>query len=76
MQLVSKRLKSSKPWLNRHTNDHFVKQSVAEGLRARSAFKLKEIQEKYKLIQPCDFVIDMGASPGLLTICNFSHLEH
>ena len=55
---------SSKAWISRHVNDSFVKQAVKEDMRSRSAYKLVEIQEKYKLAKPKDFVVDLGAAPG------------
>jgi 23S rRNA (uridine2552-2'-O)-methyltransferase len=58
------RTKSSSAWIQRHINDPFVKQAQKEGYRSRAAFKIKEIQEKHKLIKPGMTVIDLGAAPG------------
>jgi 23S rRNA (uridine2552-2'-O)-methyltransferase len=55
---------TSKSWINRHVKDHYVQQAMKQDLRARSAFKLQEIQEKYKFIKPASVVIDLGAAPG------------
>lgn len=55
---------TSKSWVNRHVNDFYVQQAMKQDLRARSAFKLQEIQEKYKFIKPSSVVIDLGAAPG------------
>lgn len=55
---------SSKAWMQRHKSDQYVKQAVDKDLRSRSAFKLIELQEKYKIIRPDSFVIDLGSSPG------------
>ncbi len=55
---------SSKKWLERQLNDPFVHKARAEGYRSRAAFKLKEIQEKFKLIHKGMTVVDLGASPG------------
>jgi 23S rRNA (uridine2552-2'-O)-methyltransferase len=55
---------SSKKWLTEHMNDPFVKQAQKEGFRARSAYKLKEIQEKDNLIKPGMIVVDLGSTPG------------
>jgi 23S rRNA (uridine2552-2'-O)-methyltransferase len=55
---------SSNQWLERHHRDPYVKRAVKETYRARSAFKLIEINEKYKFIHPGDVVVDLGASPG------------
>jgi 23S rRNA (uridine2552-2'-O)-methyltransferase len=51
-------------WINRHINDPYVKQSVKDDLRSRSAYKILEIQDAHKIIKPNDFVIDLGAAPG------------
>lgn len=55
---------SSRRWLERHLNDPYVHRSKAEGYRARSAFKLVEIDERHKLLKPGLRVIDLGAAPG------------
>jgi 23S rRNA (uridine2552-2'-O)-methyltransferase len=59
-----KRSHSSKLWLMRHVNDPFVKRSKAEGFRSRAIYKLKEIDEKDRLIRPGAVVVDLGAAPG------------
>jgi 21S rRNA (uridine2791-2'-O)-methyltransferase len=55
---------SSKAWLSRHVHDPYVKQVEKDNHRSRAAFKLIEIQEKYKIFKPNDYVIDLGAAPG------------
>jgi len=55
---------SSKKWLERQHRDPYAKQAVSEDLRARSAYKLKDIQQKHKLIKKTDLVIDLGSAPG------------
>lgn len=55
---------SSNRWLERQHRDPYVKRAVKEGYRARSAFKLIEINEKFKIMKPGDVVVDLGASPG------------
>ncbi|CAF1127869.1 unnamed protein product [Brachionus calyciflorus] len=55
---------SSNIWLERQRKDPYVKRAVKETYRARSAFKLIEINDKYKFIKPGDTVIDIGACPG------------
>ena len=50
--------------MQRHVDDPYVRRSVKENYRARSAFKLIEINEKYKFLEPGHVVIDMGAAPG------------
>ncbi|XP_067130958.1 rRNA methyltransferase 2, mitochondrial [Centruroides vittatus] len=56
--------KSSQEWLTRQLNDVYVKKSRYESYRARSAYKLIEIDDKYKLFKPGMIVIDCGAAPG------------
>lgn len=58
------RKNSSRRWLERHLNDPYVLRSKAEGYRSRAAFKLIEIDDKHKLLQPGQRVIDLGAAPG------------
>lgn len=55
---------SSRAWLHEHVNDAYVHQAKKEGWRARSAFKLLEINEKDKLIQTGNVVVDLGSAPG------------
>lgn len=59
-----KKLRSNRAWIERHINDPFVKMSRAQGYRARSAFKLLEIDEKEKIFHPGMTVVDLGAAPG------------
>lgn len=54
----------SKSWMMRHVSDPYVRRSVKENYRARSAFKLIEMNDAYKFLQPGHVVIDMGAAPG------------
>ena len=56
--------KSSKAWMREHLDDFYVKKAHKEGYRARAAYKLLEIQEKYHLIKPGMTVVDLGAAPG------------
>jgi 23S rRNA (uridine2552-2'-O)-methyltransferase len=44
--------------------DRFFHKAKAEGYLARSAYKLEEIQKKFRVLRPGDFVLDLGASPG------------
>jgi 23S rRNA (uridine2552-2'-O)-methyltransferase len=55
---------SSRRWLERHLNDPYVHRSKAEGYRSRAAYKLIEIDERYKILKPGLKVIDLGAAPG------------
>jgi 23S rRNA (uridine2552-2'-O)-methyltransferase len=59
-----KRKLSSKLWLERQLNDPYVLQARREGFRSRAAYKLKEIDDKYKLLKPGMAVVDLGAAPG------------
>ncbi len=56
--------KFNQSWLHDHINDPYVKMAQREGYRARAAFKLKEIDEQDKLIQPGQVIVDLGAAPG------------
>jgi 23S rRNA (uridine2552-2'-O)-methyltransferase len=56
--------KVNKSWLNDHVNDPYVKQAKIDGFRARAAYKLKEIDETFKLIKPGMVVVDLGCAPG------------
>ena len=55
---------SSARWLERQLNDPYVKAAKSEGMRSRAAYKLKEIDDKYRLLKPGMRVIDLGAAPG------------
>ena len=58
------RSKSSQSWLKEHFDDQYVKQAQKEGHRSRATFKLKEIDDKDKLIRPGMSVVDLGSAPG------------
>ena len=58
------RSKSSGNWLREHFDDEYVKQSQKDGYRSRAVYKLKEIDEKDRLLKPGSVVIDLGAAPG------------
>ncbi|MEP7240500.1 MAG: RlmE family RNA methyltransferase [Devosia sp.] len=51
-------------WLQRQLNDPYVARAKAEGYRSRAAYKLKEIDERYKLLRKGMRVVDLGAAPG------------
>lgn len=55
---------SSTNWLKRQLNDPYVGLAKKEGYRCRSAFKLLEIDDKYKFLKPGVAVVDLGAAPG------------
>ena len=54
----------SKRWFQAHQRDTWRRQARSKGYRARSAFKLKQIQEKFTLIREGDLVLDVGSHPG------------
>lgn len=59
-----KKNKISKNWINKQKRDIFVRKSQVDGYRARSVYKLLEINEKFKIFKNGNSVIDLGASPG------------
>lgn len=65
---LRKKLKGKTPaeqrWLQRQLKDPYVKASQAQNFRCRSAFKLLEIDDKFRLLQPGYTVVDCGAAPG------------
>jgi 23S rRNA (uridine2552-2'-O)-methyltransferase len=58
------RSKSSSRWLQEHVSDPYVKRAQREGYRARSAYKLLELDERDRLLRPGMTVVDLGAAPG------------
>jgi 23S rRNA (uridine2552-2'-O)-methyltransferase len=58
------RSESSRRWIERQVNDPYVARAQAEGWRARSAFKLIELDDKFHLIKRGARVVDLGAAPG------------
>ena len=59
-----KKNKISKNWINRQRRDIYVRQSKVDGYRSRSAYKLQEIDEKFKILKNGISLIDLGAAPG------------
>jgi 23S rRNA (uridine2552-2'-O)-methyltransferase len=55
---------SQKRWLERQLNDPYVARAKREGMRSRAAYKLIEIDDKYRLLKPDGQVVDLGAAPG------------
>jgi len=55
---------SQKRWLERQLNDPYVARAKREGLRSRAAYKLIEIDDKYRLLKSGARVVDLGAAPG------------
>tara|TARA_X000000368_G_scaffold250125_1_gene197582 strand:- start:1796 stop:2407 length:612 start_codon:yes stop_codon:yes gene_type:complete len=59
-----KKNKISKNWINKQRRDTYIRQSKIDGYRARSAYKLIEIDEKFKIFKGGMSVVDIGAAPG------------
>ena len=59
-----KKNKFSKNWIIKQNRDIYVKQSKLEGYRSRAVYKLKEINEKFKILKNGISVLDLGAAPG------------
>ncbi|MEY2683560.1 MAG: hypothetical protein RJA09_704 [Pseudomonadota bacterium] len=64
MKVKTQSKKVNKAWLNQHVNDPYVKLAQKEGYRARAAYKLKELDETFRLIRPGQCVVDLGCAPG------------
>lgn len=58
------RTPSQQRWLERQLNDPYVAAAKRDGMRSRAAFKLTEIDDRYKLLKPGHRVVDLGAAPG------------
>ena len=54
----------TKRWVSERKKEHYYKQAKKAGYRSRSAYKLKQINDKFKVITQHDSVIDLGAAPG------------
>ena len=59
-----KKNKISKNWINKQRRDVYVRQSIVEGYNSRAVYKLKEIDEKFKIFKNGNSIIDLGAAPG------------
>ena len=59
-----KKNKISKNWINKQRRDIYVRQSKVDGYRSRAAYKLMEIDQKFKIIKNGISLIDLGAAPG------------
>ena len=55
---------SSKRWILRQINDPLVKKAQDSGYRSRAAFKIVEIDDKFKIFKPGKIIVDLGAAPG------------
>jgi 23S rRNA (uridine2552-2'-O)-methyltransferase len=59
-----RRTPSSRAWLERQINDPYVARAKREGFRSRAAYKLAEIDDKFRLLKAGARVVDLGAAPG------------
>ena len=59
-----KKNKISKNWINKQRRDIYVRQAKIAGYRSRAAYKLIEIDEKFKIFRNGISIIDLGAAPG------------
>jgi len=66
--------KSSRAWVQRQLNDPFVAKAQAEGYRARAAYKLLEIDEKFHILTGGQSVVDLGCAPG--SWCQIAAARH
>lgn len=64
LKSAKKRTASSARWLSRQLNDPYVAKAKADGYRSRSAYKLKELDEKFELLKHANAVVDLGIAPG------------
>lgn len=64
VKTAAKRSTSSARWLERQLNDPYVAAAKREGYRSRAAYKLIEIDDKYRILKPGQRVVDLGAAPG------------
>src|ERR1700760_3676793 len=55
---------SSQRWLTRQLNDPYVQEARLKGYRSRAAFKILEIDQKYKIFKRGQTIVDLGAAPG------------
>jgi 23S rRNA (uridine2552-2'-O)-methyltransferase len=61
---ASGRSESSRRWLERQINDPYVKRAQSDGYRARSAYKLIELDERFELLKGAQRIVDLGIAPG------------
>lgn len=64
VKTARKRSSSSTRWLERQLNDPYVHRAKKEGYRSRAAFKLLEMDDRFKFLKPGKTVLDLGAAPG------------
>jgi 23S rRNA (uridine2552-2'-O)-methyltransferase len=59
-----KELKMSKKWEVERKKEHYYKMAKKEKYRSRASFKLLQLNKKFRIIKPRDYVVDLGAAPG------------
>jgi 23S rRNA (uridine2552-2'-O)-methyltransferase len=64
LKTADKRTPSSQSWLERQLTDPYVQRAKAEGMRSRAAYKLSEIDDRFKLIKRGSRIVDLGCAPG------------
>ena len=64
LQSGKRRTASSRRWLERQLNDPYVAAAQREGWRSRAAYKLIEMDDKYRFLKPGQSIVDLGAAPG------------
>lgn len=64
LKTARKHSPSSQRWLERQLNDPYVSAAKRDGMRSRAAYKIIEIDDKYRLLKPGATVVDLGAAPG------------
>ena len=70
-----KRTASSRRWLERQLKDPYVAEAKRRGLRSRAAFKLIELNDRFRLLRPGARVVDLGAAPGGWTQVAVEHVR-
>ncbi len=58
------RTASSNRWLERQLNDPYVRRAKAENYRSRAAYKLLELDDRFRLLKGVKAIIDLGIAPG------------
>lgn len=76
VKTAKKRKQGSTLWLQRQLNDPYVKQAKIDGYRSRAAYKLLEIDEKFKIFKRSIKIIDLGAAPGGWTQVASQHCKN
>jgi 23S rRNA (uridine2552-2'-O)-methyltransferase len=64
LKTAKKRTVSSQAWLERQINDPYVRAAKSEGYRSRAAYKLVEMDDKYRFLKKGQNAVDLGAAPG------------